>query len=172
MDDDDRYFRLFLFAIFWCVTSLLATKCGKNFLTKAFIFLMPFFLSLIWPKLVNLISAVGTSLIYGPNFPDLSYENRSYQDDMDKATRFVREGRWNEAMAVYRTITHKAPQKAEPHFNLARIYQKMGHLGLAISEYKKIINLKDELGSNHAFVVESERAIEELPKLMRGNVQS
>jgi Tfp pilus assembly protein PilF len=91
---------------------------------------------------------------------------------MDKATRLVREGRWNEAMALYRTIIQKAPQKAEPHFNLARIYQKKGYLGLATTEYKKIIALKDELGSNHAFVVESERAIEELPKLMKGNVQS
>ena len=170
MDDDDRYFRIFLFAIFWPVTSLLAYKWVCNFLVKAFIFLLPFFLSLIWPKLVNLVSSGGISLIYGFSSPDLSYENRSYQDDMDKATRLVREGRWNETMAVYRDITQKAPQKAEPRFSLARIYQKMGHLGLALSEYKKIANLKDELGPNHPFVVESERAIEELPKLMKAGV--
>jgi tetratricopeptide (TPR) repeat protein len=171
MDDDDSYISLFLFWIFWCVTSLLAYGCGGNFFVKAFIFLLPFFMSLIWPKLLNLISSVGTSLIYGTNFPDLSYENRSYQSDMDKATRLVREGRWDEAMAAYRDITRKAPQKVEPRFNPARIYQKVGHLGLALSEYKKLVNLKDELGPNHALIIESERAIEELPRSMKGNVQ-
>lgn len=172
MDDNDRYFRIFLFAISWLVTSLLAYKCGSNFFVKAFIFLLPFFLSLIWPKLVNLVSSAGISLLYGSVFTDLSYENRSYQDDMEKATRLVREGRWNEAMAVYREIIHKAPKKSEARFNLARVYQKVGHFGLALSEYKKIANLKDELGPNHALIIESERAIEELPRSMKGNDQS
>jgi tetratricopeptide (TPR) repeat protein len=90
---------------------------------------------------------------------------------MNKATRLVREGRWNEAIPAFCEIIQKAPKKGEPRFNLARIYQKVGHFGLALSEYKKIVNLKDELGRNHAFVVESERAIGELTKLLKANSQ-
>jgi len=172
MDDEDRYFRIFLFAIFWLVTSLLAYKCGSNFFVKAFIFLVPFFLSLIWPKLVNFVSSAGISLIYGFNSPDLSYGHRYYAEDMGKAQKLVREEKWNEAIVAYREIIQKDPKMCEPRFNLARIYQKMGHLGLALSEYKRIVNLKDELGPNNALVIESERAIEELPGLMKGNAQS
>jgi tetratricopeptide (TPR) repeat protein len=170
MDDEDRYFRIFLFAIFWCVTSLLAYKCGSNFFIKALIFLLPFFLSFIWPKLVNLISFAGISLIYGFSSPDLSYENRDYEEDMGKVRRLVREEKWNEAIVAYREVIQRAPRMCEARFNLARLYEKAGPLGLALSEYKKIVNLRDELGSNHALVIESERAIEELPSLMKGKV--
>ena len=137
MDDNDRYFRIFLFAIFWCVTSLLtplAARCGNTFLIIAFIFLLPFLLSLIWPKLVNLISSAGISLLYGFSSPDLSYENRYYEEDMGKARRLVREEKWNEAIVAYREVIQKAPKMCEPRFNLARIYQKLGHIGCALSE--------------------------------------
>jgi len=172
MDDNDRHFRIFLFAISWLVTSLLAYKCGSNFFVKALIFLLPFFLSLIWPKLVNLISSAGISLIYGFSSPDLSYENRNYEEDMGKVQRLVREEKWNEAIVAYREIIQKAPKMCEARFNLARLYEKGGHFGLALSEYKKLTNLKDKLGPNHALIIESERAIQELPRLMKCNVQS
>ncbi len=81
---------------------------------------------------------------------------------MDKATRLVREGKLNEAIVAYRQITQKAPKMCEPRFNLARLYEKVGHFGLALSEYRKIANLKDELGTSHALVIESERAIQTL----------
>jgi tetratricopeptide (TPR) repeat protein len=171
MDDNDRYFQIFLFAIFWCVTSLLAANWGSTFLVKIFIFLLPFLLSLIWPKLVNLISFAGTSLIYGFSSPDLSYENRYYAEHMGKAKRLVREEKWNEAIVAYREVIQKAPKMCEPRFNLARIYQKAGHLSLAFIEYKRILKLKDELGSNHAFVVESERAIQEIKELLKGDLK-
>jgi hypothetical protein len=37
-----------------------------------------------------------------------------------------------------------------------------GHLGLALNEYKKIVDLKDQFGATHPFVLESERAVKEL----------
>jgi hypothetical protein len=49
-------------------------------------------------------------------------------------------------------------------------YQRAGYLGLAISEYGKIVVLKDELGPNHPFVLESERAFEELKKTGKGGL--
>lgn len=42
------------------------------------------------------------------------------------------------------------------------MYQMAGQLGLALHEYDKLRNAKDELGPNHVFVLELERAIEEL----------
>ncbi len=162
MDDNDRYFRISLFLIFGGVAFLLTSLCSGNFPAKAFIFVLAFFLSMIWPKLVNIVSSASISLIYGPNSEDLSYENRFYQDDMDKATRLVREGKLNEAIVAYRQITQKAPRICEPRFNLARLYERVGQFGLALSEYKRIANLKGELGANHALVIESERAIQTL----------
>jgi tetratricopeptide (TPR) repeat protein len=81
---------------------------------------------------------------------------------MDRAKRLVREERWNEAITACREIIQRAPKMYEARFNLARVYQMAGHLGLALHEYNKLRNLRDEIGPNHVFVLESERAIEEL----------
>lgn len=84
----------------------------------------------------------------------------------------VREEKWNEAIVAYREIIQKSPKMCQPRFNLARIYQKEGHFGLALVQYKRILDSKDDLGPNHALIIESERAIQELPRLMKGSVQS
>ncbi|MDI7258685.1 MAG: hypothetical protein QME90_02060 [Thermodesulfobacteriota bacterium] len=110
----------------------------------------------------RVISSIYVSLICGPDSSSPSYESQSYQNDMDKAQRLLREEKWNKAIAAYREIIRKAPKKGEPRFSLARIYQKMGHFGLALSEYQKIVDLKNELGRNHVYVLESERSIKEL----------
>jgi hypothetical protein len=85
---------------------------------------------------------------------------------MDKAKRLVREGKWDKAAMAYRAIVQKAPEKPEPRFYLAQNYQRAGYLGLALSEYRKITGLKEELGPNHALVSESERSIGELKKIL------
>lgn len=168
-DDEDRHLKLFLFAGFWLLTYLLAFSClglSENPLINILLLFLPLLLSLAWPRLINLISSTPSSLIYGPDIPDLSYENRFYQTDMDKAKRLVREEKWDEAITAYRKIIQKAPEKCEPRFNLARIYERVGYLGLALNEYHKIIDLKDELGDNHPLISEAERAVEDLKKLM------
>ena len=86
---------------------------------------------------------------------------------MDKAKRLVREGKWNQAVTAYRSIVRKPPEKAEPRFYLAQSHQNAGYPGLAMSEYRKIVDSKGELGPNHVFVLESERTIEELKELLK-----
>ncbi len=119
-------------------------------------------LSYLLPWLMDLSSTIYTSLIYGFDQPNASYEDQFYEDDMDKAKRLVREGKWEKAVMAYRAIVQQAPNKTEPRFYLAQSYRRAGYLGLAASEYKKIADSKSELGSNHAFVLESERAIQDL----------
>ena len=119
-------------------------------------------LSYTFPWLIDSLSQIYIFLIYGPDYSDPSYENRFYQDDMDKAKRLMREGEWDKAMHAYREIVQKSPMMCEPKFNLAQLYQMAGHLGLALNEYKKIVGSKNQFGSTHLFVLESERAVEEL----------
>ena len=119
-------------------------------------------LGYIFPWLINFISMVFNTLIYGPDYSDDSYESQFYQDDMDKAKRLMREGEWDKAIYAYREVIQKSPKMCEPRFNLAQVYQMAGYLGLALNEYKKIVGLKNQFGSTHLFVLESERAVEEL----------
>jgi len=170
-DDEDHHLKLFLFAGFWLLTFLLARTCrvlSDNSLTNIFLLFLPLLLPLLlswaWPRLINFISSIPASLFYGTGLPDLSYENRSYQNDMDKAKKLVREEKWNEAITAYREIIQKTPKKCEPRFNLARIYERVGHLGLALSEYRKIADSENEPDPNRALISEAKRAIEELKK--------
>jgi len=125
-------------------------------------------LSFALPRVLDRVSAAGVFLVYGIGRSDSSYENRCYQDDMDKAKRLVREMRLHEAIWAYREIIQKAPKMGEARFNLARVYQMGGHLGLALREYHRLGNLRDELGPNHVFVLESERAIHAIRKRLSG----
>ena len=81
---------------------------------------------------------------------------------MDRAKRFVRERNWCEAISAYRKIIHAAPKTHEAQFQLVRVCHMAGHVGLALKEYHKLRDLKDELGPNYVFVLDSERAIGEL----------
>jgi hypothetical protein len=119
-------------------------------------------LSFALPRLMTFVSTGSTFLIYGTHYSDPSYENRFYQDDMNRVKRLVREGRLHEAIWAYREIIQKAPKMYEARFNLAQVYRMAGQLGLAAHEYDKLRNLRDELGPNHVFVLESERAIAEM----------
>ena len=107
-----------------------------------------------------------SSGIYWSGSADNSYENLLYQDDMDRAKRLAREGRWTEVIMAYREIVRKAPGQFEPRFNLARAYQEAGHPGLAIGEYHGIIKLNKMRETRDPFALESERAISELKKLL------
>lgn len=121
-------------------------------------------LGYILPWSINFISIVFNNLIYGPDNSEDSYENRSYRNDMDKAKSLMREGEWDKAIHVYREIMQKSPMMCEPKFNLAQVYRRVGYLGLALNEYNRIVDLKDQFGATHPFVLESERAVEELKK--------
>lgn len=123
------------------------------------------------PWFIDLLSVTYTSLIYGFNHSDASYENQFYQDDMERANRLVREEKWYEAIFAYQVIINKAPKKCEPRFNVAKVYQRAGQYWLAMREYKQIIYLADGLEPNRVFIFESERAIEELTKLLKINEQ-
>ena len=171
--DDNRQIRLWLqifltgctLMIYIWVSGLGAVLFGigvihLGVLIVGALFILP--LSFALPRLMDRASTLSAFLIYGIRHSDPSYENRCYQDDMDKAKRLVREMRFHEAIRAYREIIQKAPKMPEPRFNLARVYQMAGHLGLALREYHRLGNLRDKLGPNHVFVRESERIIEEL----------
>jgi len=172
MDDNRKlrlWFQVFLsgctFMIYIWISGLGANLFGIGIkhlgvLIVGLLLILP--LSFALPRLMDLASTLSAFLIYGTDYSDPSYENRFYQDDMDRAKRLVREERWNEAIYAYRDIIQKAPAMHEARFNLARAYRMAGHLGLALREYNEVRSLKDELGPNHVFVVESERAVEEL----------
>ena len=162
--DDDQQLRLW-FQIFLSMCLVMIFLWTGYLLVLVGLLLVPL-LSFALPRLMDFVSTAGISLIYGTDYSDPSYENRFYQDDMDKATRLVREKRWNEAISAYREIIEKAPKMSEARFNLARVYQMAGQLGLALHEYDKIRNLKNELGPNHPFVLESERSIDALRKIV------
>lgn len=168
--DDNRQLRIF-YIIFFSAALLIiiffiAPFASSSGVIIAGLIAVPV-LSYTLPWLMDLISTTFTALIYGFDHSDASHENQSYHDDMDKANRLVREGKWGKAVTAYRAIVQKAPEKPEPRFYLAHCYQKAGHLGLAASEYKKIVCLTDRLEPNHVFIFESERALEELVRLLK-----
>jgi hypothetical protein len=172
MDDNKKirlWFQVFLtgctFMIFMWVSGLGAVIFGVGFehlgvLVVGILFIVP--LSFALPCVLDLVSHASAFLIYGTGYSNPSYENRFYQDDMDRAKRLAREGKLNDAIWVYRQIIQKAPKMHEARFNLARVYQMAGQVGLALHEYNRLRNLRCKLGPNHVFVRESERIIEEL----------
>ncbi len=163
---DDSQLRRWFFVYFSGIVSVIYLFTGHPKVIIVGLFLVPL-LGLALPKFMNLFSSIYTSLIYGPDYSTPSYESQFYADDMDKAKRLAREGKWPEAATAYRSIVRKAPEKAEPRFYLAKSYQKAGYPGLAMSEYRKIVDSKDELGPNHTFVLESARVVEDLEKELK-----
>ncbi len=174
MDDDDRQIRIYYLIVF--SMALLIIICFISPFTSSIwvvivgLIAVPI-LSYTLPWFIDLISTIYTSLIYGFNHSDASYESQFYQDDMEKAKRLVREEKWYEAIFAYQEIINKVPQKCEPRFNLAKVYQIVGQFWLAMREYKKIVHLTDGSESNHVFISESQRAIEELTKLLKPDNQ-
>jgi len=110
----------------------------------------------------NLISSAFHFLIFGSGGRDDSYENRSFQTDMDQAKKMVREGRLGEAISLYQKILENVPKRVEVRFELARLYQSAGYSWLALEEYQRITRYSDLLGENHPFILESERQIENI----------
>lgn len=173
--DDNRQLRIF-YLIFFSMALLIIICFITPFTSPSGVIIVGLIaipiLSYALPWLMDLISTIYTSLIYGFDHSNASYEDHFYQDDMAKAKRLVREEKWYEAIFAYQEIINKAPKKLEPRYNLAKVYQTVGQLWLAMSEYRKIMGSKDELGSNHAFVLESERTMTKLRGLLaakRGN---
>lgn len=163
--DDNRSLRIWFLIFFSMCFLIISIWTGKLGVMIVGVFVVPI-LSFTLPPVLDLISTTSAFLIYGTGYSDPSYENRFYQDDMDRAKRLVREKSWNKAISAYREITQKAPKMHEARFNLASVYQMAGQLGLALKEYDKLRNLRDELGSNHIFVLESERIIEQLREIV------
>lgn len=159
--DDDRQIRLWLQVFLSLCLAMIYIGTGQiGVVIVGFLLIPP--LSFALPRVVDRVSQASTFLIYGTGYSDPSYENRCYQDDMDKAKRLVREMRFHEAIWAYREIIQKAPKMYEARFNLAQVYRMAGHVGLALHEYHRLRNSRNELGPNHVFVLESERAIKEL----------
>ena len=163
--DDNRHIRIF-YQIFFGMVLLVIVCFITPFTSSLGVIIVGLIAVLILsyslPWLMDLFSTIYTSLIYGFDHSVTSYEGHLYQDNMEKAKRLVRDEKWYGAIYAYQEIINKAPRKLEPRFNLAKVYQKVGHLGLALNEYKKIIGLKDQFGATHPFVLESGRAAEEL----------
>jgi len=165
MNEHDRQLRGLYLAFFSGVILLIFLWTGHAGVIVLGLFLVPL-LSFGLPLLMNLMSGTFVSLIYGFGVSAVSYENGLYQNDMDKAKRLIREEKWIQAITAYRKIIQKVPNEWEPRFNLARIYQKVGLVGLAMGEYHKIIDSKNKFGPNHGFVLESRKATEELRQIL------
>jgi len=173
--DDNRQLRIF-YLIFFSMVLLIIICFITPFTSPSGVIIVGLIaipiLSYALPWLMDLISTIYTSLIYGFDHSNASYEDHFYQDDMAKAKRLVREEKLHEAIFAYQVIINKVPQKCEPRFNLARVYQMAGQSWLAMGEYRKIVNSKDGIGSNHILVLESERTMTKLRGLLaakRGN---
>lgn len=160
---DDRQLRI-CFQVFLSMVMIILFSFTGNITVLIVGLFTATILGYIFPPGFNFISNAFNALIYGSPHSDDSYENRSYRDDMDKAKSLTREEEWYKAIHAYREIVQKSPTMCEPMFDLAQIYQRVGHLGLALNEYNKIVALKDQFGATHPFVLESERAVEELKK--------
>lgn len=125
-------------------------------------------LALAFNPALNGLSSWMSNLIYGSSRRDDSYEPLSYQEDLYQARKRVRESRWEEAIALYRKILERAPDRIEARFELATAYQKAGMLGMALLEFRTIRASRDQIGDRHPFVLESERQIEDLKKRIAG----
>jgi tetratricopeptide (TPR) repeat protein len=168
--DDNRQLRIY-YLIFFSMVLLTIVSFTSSFEVIIVGLIAVPIISFTLPWLIDLISIVYTSLIYGLNYSNTSYENQFYEDEMAKANRLVREEKWYEAIFAYQEIINKAPERCEPRFNLAKVYQIVGQFWLAMREYKKIVYLTDGLEPNQVFTFESQRAIEELTKLLKINKQ-
>ena len=93
MDNDDRQLSGFYLAYFSGVILLiyLWTGCASTIVLGLCV--VPI-LGFGLPPFMNFVSKTFVSLIYGFGSEELSYENGSYEDDMDKAKRLIREGKW------------------------------------------------------------------------------
>jgi hypothetical protein len=159
--DDNRTLRMWFQGFLSLCLFMISLWTGKlEVMIVGFVLIPP--LSFVLPRLLDSVSALSAFLIYGTGYSNPSYENRFYQNDMDRAKKLVREGKLSDAIWVYRQIIQKAPKMYEARFNLARIYQMAGQVGLALQEYDSLRNLRYKLGPNHVFVRESERIIEEM----------
>lgn len=158
---EDREIRIF-FQIFLFMATIIIVSFSRQ--PKVLMIGAPlsFILGYIAPWLFNMISKTFIDLIYGSGSGWDSYQDHFYQEDMDRAKKLVREGNYYQAISLYREIIQKVPMIMEPRFNLAKIYQLLGHKGLALNEYKKILSLRDQLGESHPFILESKMAIERL----------
>jgi tetratricopeptide (TPR) repeat protein len=162
---DDRELRICFQVFLSIVMIIIFLFTGGITVVIAGLF-MAVVLGYLFPSGIHFISNAFNTLIYGPAYSEDSYENRSYRDDMDRAKSLTREEEWNQAIHAYREIIQKSPTMYEPRFNLAKVYRRAGYLGLALNEYHWITDLKDQSGMTHPFVLESERAIEELEKML------
>jgi len=90
---------------------------------------------------------------------------------MEKAQRLVRDEKWYEAIFAYQEIINKAPGELEPKVHLAKVYQMAGQFRLALGEYQKNLNFKNEGGPNRIFILESERIAQELKKSLLGKME-
>ncbi|MFQ6078792.1 MAG: hypothetical protein ACE5NJ_06625, partial [Thermodesulfobacteriota bacterium] len=115
--DDDRQIRLWLQVFLSLCLAMIYIGTGQiGVVIVGFLLIPP--LSFALPRVVDRVSQASTFLIYGTGYSDPSYENRCYQDDMDKAKRLVREMRFHEAIWAYREIIQKAPKMYEARFYL------------------------------------------------------
>ncbi|MBM4339490.1 MAG: tetratricopeptide repeat protein [Deltaproteobacteria bacterium] len=162
---DDRQIRI-CFQVFLSMVMIIVFSFTGEPLVLIGGLLMASLLGYLVPSGVHFISNVFGQLVYGFFSSDDSYEYRSFQDDMDKAKSLVRGEEYDKAIHAYREIIQKSPLMCEPRYNLAQIYWRAGYPGLALSEYNGIVAMKDQFGSTHPLVLESERATEELKSML------
>jgi tetratricopeptide (TPR) repeat protein len=95
---------------------------------------------------------------------DETYSDILYRGDLIHANHLFRQGRYEDALEAFKEILAKAPDRVEPRFKIARIYQ----IGLnepekARNAYKNLLDLfAESLGENNMYVIESRRALKEL----------
>jgi len=93
MDNEDRQLSGFYLAYFSGVILLIYLWTGCASTVVLGLCVVPI-LGFGLPPFMNFVSKTFVSLIYGFGSEELSYENGFYEDDMDKAKRLIREGKW------------------------------------------------------------------------------
>jgi uncharacterized protein YjbI with pentapeptide repeats len=92
-----------------------------------------------------------------------TYSEMFYKRDVIHANYLFRQGRYDEALEAFKEIFTKAPDRAEPRFKIARIYQKLNEPDKAEKAYQDLIEILGEsLGEDNMYIMESRRALKKL----------
>ncbi|MCX8118164.1 MAG: hypothetical protein N3G78_09555 [Desulfobacterota bacterium] len=164
---EDRQIRIFI-QVFLNLVVLLLYVWTEAWFVFLFGLVLANGLAFAFLPTLNGLASLVSSLIFGSAPPAETYRDTLYREDLYQARRMARESRWEEAVALYRKILEMAPDQVEVRYELAMVYQKAGLLGKALLEYRMLRDSKERIGADHPFVLEAERQIENLKRMIAG----
>ncbi len=84
--------------------------------------------------------------------------------EFDNGSKLFQEGKYKEAVVVFKAIIEKVPEYAEAHFNLALCYVRMNDMDNAIPSLEKSIELKPDLTTAYGILGEAYMGRKEFDK--------